>query len=432
MSSDDREMPSAPNDREAERALLGLMLRDNSLVPMAVEKVRPQSFYQFSHQTIFELIVDLVLKKRVPADPVSLADLAKAEGVVDDIGGYGYIVEIWDAAPSHNAEKYAEIVRGCAIKRAISIIADEIRVAAMEPGSEWSSVVDLAEKRLYGLSAKVRATQTFKIAEKVKEAIDRMERRSEGKESPVVTGWTTMDAVTGGFEAGDLVVVAARPSVGKTAFSVAMMAELGSMGIPGYIVSIEQPIVELVDRLIAANSMVDLHHIRTGEVKDKATEIFDAGDAISQLPLSATEKSDLDIMEIIALMRRRAGAGDKVFMIDYLQLINPEDRKMMREQQVADITKRLKAEARATGMVVVLLAQLNREVAKRSDPKPKMSDLRESGAIEQDADVVMLLHRVEDEQNQLEVIIDKNRKGQTGSVLMVFERRFARFQEWKI
>lgn len=422
-----------PNDRDAERAVLGCMLRDNSTIADVCQLVRGASFYQFSHRTIFDALVDIVVNENRPADAVTLADFLKETDRVQDIGGYAYIVELWDAAPvTANAVEYAQIVRGMAIKRALFHIGTEIANLGMEPG-DWREQLDAAESKLGAISQKTRGTQIQHFSAAIREAIDRMGERSTNPERlGTVTGWPTLDKTIGCMDPGDLVIVAARPSVGKTAFMMNLACMLSTYdGSPCFVVSLEQAAIELADRTLAAYAPLNLELIRDGKIAGHEEKLLVASSKISKLPITFDHNPEQTVLDVISSMRRSQQKGVKVCMIDYLQLIKADDTRMNRQEQVATITKKIKIASRQLGLITILLAQLNRESEKRADGRPKLSDLRESGAIEQDADIVMLLHTDSEDSLQLEVIVAKNRKGKKGSAIMAFDKATSRIMEWE-
>ncbi len=423
-----------PSDRSAEMAILGCMLRDNACIAEVIKHVRAASFYQFCNQLIFGAITEIVMVENRPADPVTLADFLHASGSTNEVGGAAYIIELWESAPATgNVVQYAAIVRGYAIKRALIQVGHDIQEYAFE-GGDWQEILDRSEKRLYSITSKVRAAETVHFSTAIKESIDRIGERSEKKTNGngLLTGWASLDQILGVIDPGDLVIVGARPSVGKTAFAVGLACQMASNGIPGFISSLEQKRIELADRTIAAYTPLNSHLIRTGDVGHYADKVLDASAKVSKLPLWIDDDPEQTVMDIISNMRRmNAQHGVQVAFIDYLQLIDPEDARVNRQEQVATITKRLKKATRSLGMVTVLLAQLNRDVEKRSDGRPKLSDLRESGAIEQDADVVLLLHPPEDGGLQLEVIVAKDRKGAKGSAILAFDKATSRIIEWE-
>lgn len=422
-----------PNDRDAERAVLGCMLRDNSTVADIVQVVRGTSFYHYAHRVIFDAIVELAVTRNVPADPVTLFDCLHETDQTGDIGGPAYIVEIWDAAPAtSNAVHYAQIVRGFAIKRALCHVGNEIAKIGMEPG-DWKEALDECEKKLSAISGKCRSSQIQHFSAAVRESIDRMgERSTNPARQGIVSGWPTLDKILGCMDPGDLVVVAARPSVGKTAFMMNLACLLTTNGVPVFVASLEQAAIELADRTLAAYAPLNLGMIRDGRIAGHEEKLLNASSKISKLPITFDHNSEQSVLDIIASMRRSYKNGVKVAMIDYLQLIQADDTRANRQEQVASMTRKIKIAARQIGIIVVLLAQLNRESDKRADGRPKLSDLRESGAIEQDSDVVMLLHTAAEDSLQMEVIVAKNRKGQKGSAILAFDKATSRIVEWEV
>jgi replicative DNA helicase len=425
-----------PHDANAERSVLGAMLRDNRLIPDVVAIIRGASFYNFGHQKLFNAITGLVLDENTPADPVTVFNWLRDEGHVDDLrGGPAYIVELWDAAPAGNAVHYAKIVRGFAIKRALVHIGNEIAALGMEPG-EWGDALDDAEKKLYKLSSKCRGTEVAHFSKAIGESMQRIEDRSKRAETDTGyrTGWESIDKIIGCFDEGDLVIVGARTSVGKTAFMMNLVVNMARGGLNCYISSLEQGAIELGDRVLAALAPVNSRVIRSGQIGMDAEAILSAADRASSLPIWYDDSPDQGVMDVVANMRRMKTQNDvRICVIDYLQLIEPDDKRLQRNEQVAQITRRLKKAAREIGVVCILLAQLNREAdSTKGDGRPKLTHLRESGNIEQDADIVFLLHADAENELQLEVIVAKDRKGMKGSAMLAFDKATSRIIEWEV
>lgn len=422
-----------PSDRNAELAVLGCMLRDNACIATVITLVRAASFYQFCNQLIFGAITEIVMVENRPADPVTLADYLHERGQTADIGGAAYIIELWEAAPSTgNVAQYAQIVRGFAIKRALIQVGHDIQEFGFE-GGDWQDILDRAEKRLYAISSKCRSTDAVHFSKAVQESMERIGKRSEKTSGEgLTTGFPSIDHIIGVMDEGDLVIIGARPSVGKTAFGMGLACVMAEAGTPFFVASIEQRRIELADRTIAAYTPLNTHLVRTGDIGHYADKVIAAGSRVSKLPIWIDDSAEQSVMDIVASMRRhRQQHNVRAVMIDYLQLITPDDDRANRQEQVAKITRRLKIATRELGMVTFLLAQLNRDVDKRADGRPKLSDLRESGAIEQDADIVLLLHPPEETGLQLEVIVAKDRKGARGSAMLAFDKATSRIIEWE-
>jgi replicative DNA helicase len=414
-----------PSDREAERSVLGSMLRDNSVIPEVMLLVNAKSFYQFAHQTIFHAIAE-VFGRQVPVDPVTLADCIHERGLTQDIGGAAYIVEIWDAAPSvSNAIHYAEIVRGYAIKRALVRVGHEIEGLGYE-GGDWKHILGEAEKKLFAISSKVRKVTLKPFADAVTRCLDRMDaRRTRDQDKLLMTGLRKLDAITGGIDAGNLVIIGARPGVGKTVLAMNLAFDIAEEGDPILIVSIEQEDIELAERMLSNRSNVPAYQIRRARLDLAADEnkLLDAADWLKKAKVIISDEPTQTTTDICASIRQaKHKHGIRCCFIDYLQLITPEDTRIPRQEQVANMTRSLKLIARETGVIVFLLAQINRESEQGADKRPKLHQLRESGAIEANADVCWLLHCEDPTEPTIEVIVAKNRHGLTGPARMHFDR----------
>ncbi len=411
---------------DASAPALGAMLRDNALVHQMMQIVRPASFYKYAHQLIYDCIIELVVAKAGVADPVTLANLLQERGSVEDVGGYGYIAEVWESAGALHVAEHAQIVRGHAIKRAISVIGGEIRELAMEAGADWKVVLDEAEKKLFAVSKKVRSATTEHFATKVQEMLERMDqRKNRNAENLLMSGWTRLDKITEGIDEGNLVVIGARTGVGKTVVALNLAFNFAEEGHPVFIVSLEQPGVELAERVVAGRSNVEAFLIRKAIIEpSREAEFFRAVEDIKATPVWISDTPTQTILDITASIRQASHLhGIKAAFIDYLQLVTPEDRTMKRHEQIAEMTRMLKLVARETGVRVFLLAQINRESEKSGDKRPQLHQLRESGSIEQDIDVAFLLYCESQTTNQMEIIVAKNRHGICGTAHVHFDRR---------
>lgn len=426
MANDlDARMP--PWDDKAERAVLGAMLRENSCILAVMKLIRAASFYKQCHQLMFDCIVEIVVVLGMPADAVTLGNEVYQRDAVADIGGYGYIVEIWEAAPSvANAEDYAQIVRGCAIKRALMRVGHEIEAAAMHPGDDWKAVLDQAEKAIFEISKKVRKAETVHFGARVDEMVDRMDARKTRKEGQLLqTGIKSLDKITGGLDEGNLIVIGARTGIGKTIVSLNLAFNFAEEGHPVLLISLEQPGVELAERVISSRSNIEAYCIRQAIIQEsQEKQFFDAIDSVKKTPVWISDTPRQTVIDIVAAIRQMVHKhGVKCVFIDYLQLISSEDRRVQRHEQLAEMTRQLKLAARETGARVFLLAQIGRESEKGVDKRPQIHQLRESGATEQDADVILLLFCEDQTTSEMDVIVGKNRHGLTGVAKVHFDRR---------
>ncbi|MCS7046417.1 MAG: replicative DNA helicase [Gemmataceae bacterium] len=429
-----------PHDREAERGILGSMLRDNALIPEIVQLVRASDFYIFAHQKIFEALVALAVTQGKPADPVTLANYLKENQLVEDTGGYAYIIELWDAAPSAgNHRYYAEIIRQKAIVRNLIHACNELAADAVDEARPPQELLDTAERRILEIAEQSVTGNTATLQEAIRDALTRLDVRNKKGDrgwGGVPTGFVDLDTLTAGFQESELIIIAARPSVGKTAFALNILRHVVvEEHMPALFVSLEQSRVEIAERLLCNQARLRSDRLRKGYLSmEERDRLHAAIDVLGQASLFIDDTPGQNMLRIAANARRlKLRHNIRIVVIDYLQLIDPETRgRESRQEQVAVISRRLKFLARELKIPVVALAQVNRASEDRADHRPRLSDLRESGAIEQDADTVFLLHRPEyhepgQKEGIVEVIVGKQRNGPTGEVTLYFEKEFMRF-----
>lgn len=433
-----------PHNREAERSLLGSLLRDNDVVADVVQLIRAEHFYVFAHQKIFEGITNLSVEQGKPADIVTLANWLTERQLLEDAGGPGYIAELWDAAPSAaNARHYAEIIRQKAIIRHLIHACNDLQRDAYDQVQPASELLDMAERRILEIAEMGVTGDTKTLHDAIKEAyhrLDQRKQRGDNELSGIPTGFLDLDNLTAGLQNSELVIVAARPSVGKTAFALNLIRHVViDARLPALFVSLEQARVELAERLLCCQAQVDSHRLRKGYLNEEdMNRLLDAGSVLSEAKLFIDDTPGQNMLRIAANARRLKLRHDiRVVVIDYLQLIDADDRRDSRQEQVAAISRRLKFLARELCIPVVALAQVNRSSEDRQDHRPRLSDLRESGAIEQDADTVMMLHRPDyhepgQHEGIVEVIVAKQRNGPTGDVTLLYVKQFMRFENFAV
>ncbi len=432
-----------PHNRDAERSLLSSMLRDNNVIPDAVTLVRADDFYQFAHQKIFEAITKLNDDSGKPADIVTVAEYLMQNKLIADVGGPKYLMELWDAAPSAaHFRHYADIIRQKAIVRNLIHACTELQAEAYDQVLPPAELLDSAERRVLDIAEMGITGDTITLEEALKEAYDRLDyrkKRGEHELSGIATGYLDLDNLLAGFQNSELIVLAARPSIGKTAFALNIARHVViEENLPVLFVSLEQARVELAERLLCCQARVDSHKLRRGYLNsDEETKIMDAGSLLSEGKLFIDDTPGQNMLRIAANARRLKKRHDlRLVIIDYLQLIDPDDRRESRQEQVAGISRRLKFLARELKVPVLALAQVNRSSEDRQDHRPRLSDLRESGAIEQDADTVMMLHRPDNEPGQheglIEVIVAKQRNGPTGEVSLMYVKQYMRFENFAV
>jgi replicative DNA helicase len=441
------EVPGAerlpPQSREAERCVLGSMLRDNPVISEVVQIVRLENFYFDAHQKIYRAIVDIYDSGK-PIDLVILAEKLKELGQIEDVGGYAYLADLWEAAPTAaNAEYYAHIVRDKGIVRSLIHASTEILRDAYDQVQPADELLAKAEREVLDIAEKGVTGTTSTLQQAIKEAYTRLDTRKKGGYSDVsgiATGFVDLDHLTAGLQNNELIILAARPSVGKTAMALNIVRHaVVEEKLPIFFVSLEQARIELAERLLVCQARVDSHKLRKGTLSsDEMQRIMEAGSTFHKTKLFIDDTPAQGMLRISANARRlKLREGIRMVVIDYLQLIDPENRRDPRQEQVAQISRRLKFLARELELPVIALAQVNRSSEDRQDHRPRLSDLRESGSIEQDADTVLMLHRpgksdggIED--NTIEVIVAKQRNGPTGEITLSYLKQFMRYENHAI
>ena len=430
-----------PQNLDAERGVIGSILLVNDAVDDVADVIGKDHFYNDAHQQIYEAICHLHDNGVRGIDAVTLAEELDRRSLLEEIGGVDYLMEILSSVPhAAHATYYANIVREKFVSRSLIYACTEILRESYDATDDPQDILQNAEKRIFGILEQQTDGTKFDMESILFEAWDRINERlaKEGNISGLATGFTDFDAKTNGFQPAELVILAARPSMGKTALVVNWaegIAKLSGQGV--LIFSLEQSKLELAERFLCIQSKVDGHKLRSGDLDEvERHHLMEASQELSQLPLFIDDQPGRTIAHITAITRRlhrqhRLG----IVIIDYLQLIEPEDRRAPREQQIALITRRLKAMAKELDIPVIALAQLNRGVELREDKRPKLADLRESGAIEQDADLVTFLHRPDaydptDSPGLAEVIIAKHRSGPTGIITLTWRKEFMRFENY--
>jgi replicative DNA helicase len=421
------------------------MLRDNGVIGDVLQIVgrSGEDFYADAHQKIFQAISKLYDDGK-PVDLVMLAEYLREQKQIEDVGGYGYLGELWDAAPTAaNAVYYAKIVRDKAVIRNLIHASTEILRDAYDQVQPADELLEGAEKKILDIAEKGVVGQTFTLQDAIHQAYDRIDTRAARGPTSVsglATGFLDLDNLTAGLQNSELIIVAARPSVGKTAYALSMVRNVVvEEGQPALFVSLEQSRVELAERLLCSQARVSSHNLRKGHLSgEDMQKIMDAGGVLGRAKLFIDDSPGQGMLRIAANARRlKQRQGIKLVVIDYLQLIEPENRRDPRQEQVAQISRRLKFLAKELNIPVVALAQVNRSSEDRQDHRPRLADLRESGSIEQDADTVMILHRPElhepgQHEGVVEVIVAKQRNGPTGEVTLTFLKQYMRYENYAV
>lgn len=435
-------LPMPPNDRNAEQSVIGSVLR-GGLTVFGDVPIRGDDFYVQAHQTIWAAFEALASDGEA-IDPVTLANRLKTMKVVEDVT-YAYIAQLWDAAPSTgNVSYYSEIVRKMSALRSLIRVAGTINDEAFVAGADPDQVMQHAEESLFRLTSTRYGSNIRSMAQLVPEALEVLERRSgrrrgEITEETIKTGWSNFDFVTGGLARKELCIFAARPSVGKTLAALNVMAHVAGNGGKVFFASLEQGNTENVHRILSRLSQVNGFKFRSGEVTpEDERRILESASHAERWNLFMDDHGGQTVTQIASSIRRlKRKGGLDLAVIDYLGLI-PTPREewtgRSRTDEIGVITRRLKFLAKEVDIPVLCLAQLNRNSENRADPKPKLADLRDSGNIEQDADMVVLLHKPdppcpERETDLMEIIVAKQRNGPVGEVKMVHAKRFFEIKE---
>lgn len=440
-----------PHNRDAERGVIGGILRDPDTLPAVQQIIVADNFYFDAHQKIFRTLCELSNESQ-PIDLVLLYDKLRQNKLLDDVGGKEYLVEVWEAVPTGaNAEYHAKLVRDTAMVRGLIHAGNEILRDSYDRTQSADELVAQAERKIMEVAKSSMVGETKSLAEVVQDAFTRLDSRI-GKDNLAISGmpsgYIDLDNITAGLQNSELVIIAARPSVGKTAFALNMVRNIvtettDANGNPPVVLffSLEMARIELAERLLCCQSRVDSHKVRKGLLNsDDIQKLMDAGDVLRKARLYIDDTPSRTMIQIAASARRlmkkhERDGGLKLIVIDYLQLIEPENRRDPRQEQVAQISRRLKFLARELLIPVIALAQVNRASEDRQDHKPRLSDLRESGSIEQDADTCMMLHRPgkfdgAQDDNILEIIIAKQRNGPTGEITLTWQKAYNRYENY--
>jgi len=429
-----------PQNLEAERSVLGAMLIEKEAIAKAIDFLKKESFYNEAHQTIFQAIVDLYDKNRA-VDFVTVAEELRKEKLLKDVGGAKYLSNLIDSvATAANVEYYAKIVQEKAILRNLIRAATQIVSDGYTDTKDVREILDEAEQAIFNITQSKVQAGFAPVSEIVHGSIETIENLYKKKEKVpgVPSGFIDLDRTTGGFYASNLIVVAGRPSMGKTSFCLTIARNVAiNESLPIAIFSLEMSREEVVLRLLCSAAKVSLHKVRTGFMdKRDWTPLTNAASIMSNAPIFIDDSPAISVLEMKARARRlQSEKGLALIIIDYLQLMpGRTGRAEYRQQDISEITRSLKNMAKELKVPVIAISQLSRETEKRQSKRPQLSDLRESGAIEQDADLVAFIYREDyyDPKNAppgvTEIIIGKHRNGPTGSVKLKFLNEYACFE----
>jgi replicative DNA helicase len=427
-----------PQSIDAEESVLGSILLDNQAINICLERIRSEDFYKSSHQIVFEAMAKLS-DKREPIDIITLGQQLRAMGQLESVGGAQTLSYLASSVPnSANVPYYVRVIKEMSIRRRLINESTDIINSAFEMEGEIEDFLDSTEQRILGVSD-FRVNQSFhRVGDVVQDSIRIVEQLYDQKEpvTGVPSGLVKLDKLTAGFQPSDLVIVAARPSMGKTALVLGWSQFVGIYNRkPVAFFSLEMSKEQLVLRMLCSESRINNSSVRTGQLSERDfARIVEGASRISDADIFIDDTPAITITELRAKARRlHRDHSLGLIVVDYLQLLRSPAYSHSREQEISDISRSLKALAKELNVPVVALSQLNRSVESRTDKRPMMSDLRESGAIEQDADVIMFIYRDEvynkesPDKGVAEIIISKQRSGPTGAIRVAFSGEYTRF-----
>lgn len=436
-----------PHSIESEQSVLGGLLLDNSAWDRIADFISADDFYRYDHRLIFQTTIKLINASR-PADVVTVYDALSGLGRADEVGGLAYLNALAQNTPSAaNIRRYAEIVRDRGVLRKLITVADEISGNAFNPqGKEVKQMLDEAESKIFSIAEEgARGTQGFQdIQPLLKQVVERIDelysRENQNDITGVPTGFADLDKMTSGLQPGDLIIVAGRPSMGKTAFSINIGEHVAiESGLPVAVFSMEMGGTQLAMRMLGSVGRLDQHRLRTGRLNDEDwPRLTHAIQKMNDAQLYIDETPALNSIELRARARRLSRQCGKLglIVIDYLQLMSANSSGENRATEISEISRNLKGLAKELNCPVIALSQLNRSLEQRPNKRPVMSDLRESGAIEQDADVILFIYRDQvynpdsPDKGTAEIIIGKQRNGPIGNVRLTFIGEYTKFENY--
>jgi replicative DNA helicase len=421
--------------------VLGGILLDNNAVNSVLEILEIADFYSEAHRKIFSAIIELS-EKSEPSDLITLSNLLRNNKQIDDVGGVAYLASLVDNVPSAaNISYYSKIIKEKSILRRLIGVSTEILNKSYNSITEVGHVLDDAEQAIFEISENKIKPSFFPLKDIIKDSFKTIEKLYEKKQliTGVPTGYEELDKLTSGFQQSDLVIIAGRPSMGKTALAINVAQNAAiEMEVPVAIFSLEMSKEQLAIRMLSSEARVDSQRLRKGFLGETDwPKLTTAAGRLSDASIYIDDTPAISVLEMKAKSRRlKAENGLGLIVLDYLQLMRGRDSSMPREQEISEISRSLKALAKELDVPVVALSQLNRQVEARTDKRPYLADLRESGAIEQDADVILFIYRDEvynrsednPEKGLAEIIVGKQRNGPTGKVKLTFLKEYTRFE----
>jgi replicative DNA helicase len=428
-----------PQQIEAEQSLLGGILIESEGLPAALEVLKGDEFYRDTHRVIYRAFQEL-FERNEPIDLITAVDFLNGKNQLEAVGGATYLASLTEMVPSAaNVAAYAKIINEKALLRRLIQAAGEIMSSSYGGGKSVEEILDQAEAAIFAVTENRMRTSYFQIKDIVKKSIEAIEKYQEYRET--VTGvpsfYTDLDKITAGFQPSDLIIIAARPSMGKTALALCIARNAAMRGnVPVGVFSLEMSKEQLAMRLLCAEARVDSHKIRTGFLgQQECVKMLNAAGSFMDAPMYIDDTPAISALELRAKARRmKADRGLGLIIVDYLQLMRGRQGAERREQEISEVSRSLKSLAKELNVPVIALSQLNRKVEERHEKRPLLSDLRESGAIEQDADVIAFIYRDEvynkdsSEKGIAEIEISKHRNGPTGTVKLRYIDTYTRFE----
>ncbi len=443
LSSKDMIDKLPPQNIEAEQSVLGAIILDNEALPKALEMLGSEDFYKDTHRRLYNAMMGL-FEKNEPIDIITLTDYLRRSDELDSVGGISYLSNLANAVPtSANIRYHAKIVREKALLRALIKTATQITTEVYEDSRDADEMVDYAEKMVFDIADKRTKTSFASLKDVIKDTFKMIEHLYDKKEAitGVPSGFKDIDELTAGFQPSDLIIIGGRPGMGKTAFALNIAQHVAiDLKEPVAIFSLEMSKEQLAMRMLCAESMVNASHVRKGFIgKQDWPKLTNAAGRLADALIFIDDSSAITVLEVRAKARRlkMEHGGLSLVVVDYLQLMRSRGNFERREQEISEISRSLKALAKELRVPVIALSQLNRAVEQRGEKKPTLADLRESGAIEQDADVIMFIYRDEiynknnpSNKGKAEVNIAKQRNGPTGTVNLTYLADSTRFVDF--
>jgi replicative DNA helicase len=432
-----------PQNLDAESSVLGGILIENEAINVVLETLRPEDFYRESHRRIMRAMIEITDRSE-PVDLITLSEFLKSKNELESVGGTAYLASLADFVPTAaNIAQYVRIVHEKAILRNLISTATEIATRGYEEQGNVDEFLDTAEKVIFDISEKKIKQSFVAVGDMITDTLKTIDKLYQRKEmiTGVPTGYEDLDKITAGLQPSDLIIVAGRPGMGKTAFALNIATNAAYTGVGAAVFSLEMGKEQLVLRMLCSEARVNSSKVRSGYLGERDfPQLAKAAGKLHEAPIYIDDTPAISVLELRAKARRLIRDRSKkvgLVVVDYLQLMRGMGQANNREQEISEISRSLKALAKELRVPVIALSQLNRRVEDRSERRPQMSDLRESGAIEQDADVIMFIYRDEvynknndDVKGKAEVIIAKQRNGPTGSIDLTFIGEFTRFENY--